>query len=71
VISAVLALYLNVFVLIMQSFLQIPALKEIAPTQNDPPFKPTQLVVLIAFVVLGVLAAIKFRDEPACATCSV
>jgi len=71
VISAVLALYLNVFVLIMQSFLQIPALKEIAPTQNDPPFKPTQLVVLIAFVVLGVLAAIKFRDEPARATCSV
>ena len=64
VISAVLALYLNVFVLIVQSFQKIPALKEIASTQNDPPFKLTQLVVLIAFFVLGVLAAVKFRGEP-------
>jgi len=70
VISAVLALYLNVFVLVVQSFLKISALKEIAPNQNDPPFKLAQLVVLIAFVVLGVLAAIKFRDEPARATSS-
>ena len=64
VISAVLALYLNVFVAIVQSFLKIPALKEIAPTQNDPAFKIIQLAVLIAFVVLGFVAAIKFRNEP-------
>ena len=63
VISAVLALYLNVFVLIVQSFLKIPALKEIAPTQNDPPFKLTQLVVLVVFIALGVVAAIRFRSE--------
>ena len=68
VISAVLALYLNVFVLIVQSFLKIPALKEIAPTQNDPRFKLTQLVVLVAFMALGIFAAIRFRIEPTTAT---
>lgn len=68
VISAVLALYLNVFVLIVQSFLKIPALNAIAPTQNDPPFKLTQLVVLVAFIALGIFAAIRFRNEPAPAT---
>ncbi len=64
VVSAVLALYLNLFVLIVQAFLKIPALKNIAPTQNDPPFKLTQLVVLVAFIALGIIAAINFRDEP-------
>ena len=64
VISAVFAFYLNVVVLVVQSFQKIPALKEISPTQNDPPFKITQLVVLLAFFTLGVIAAIKFRDRP-------
>jgi len=68
VISTVLALYLNVFVLVVQSFLKIPALKEIAPTQNEPPFKLTQLVVLVAFIALGIFAAIRFRREPTPAT---
>jgi hypothetical protein len=63
VVSAVLALYLNVFVLIVQAFLKIPALKNIAPTQNDPPFLIAQLVVLMLFVALGIAAAIKFRNE--------
>jgi len=65
VVSALFALYLNVFVLIVQSFQKIPALKELAPTQTDPPFEITQLVVLIAFIALGIVAAIKFRDEAA------
>jgi hypothetical protein len=64
VIGAILALYLNVFILVVQSFQKIPALQEIAPTQNDPPFKITQLVVLLAFIALGILAAIRFRPEP-------
>lgn len=64
VITAVLALYLNVFVLVVQSFMKIPALKALAPTQTESPFKFTQLTVLIIFVVLGVLAAIKFHVEP-------
>jgi hypothetical protein len=66
-ITAALALYLNTFVLVVQLFQKIPALKDIAPTQNDPPFKVTQLVVLLIFIVLGVVAAIKFRNEPVAA----
>ena len=64
VVTSVLALYFNVFVLIVQAFQKIPALKNIAPTQNDPPFKVTQLVVLVTFLVLGIFAAIRFRAEP-------
>ena len=65
VVCAVLALYLNIFVLIVQSFLKISPLKELAPTQTEPPFKLTQLLVLVLFVVLAIVAAIKFRNEPA------
>jgi hypothetical protein len=60
----VLALYFNVFVLIAQTFQKVPALKAIAPTQSEPPFAIAQLVVLVLFVVFGVAAAIKFRNEP-------
>jgi hypothetical protein len=59
--TAMIALYMNVFVLIVQSFEKIPALRVLAPTQTEPPFKLTQLVVLALFVVLAVVAAIKFR----------
>ncbi len=38
VIGAVIALYLNVFVLIAQQFMKVPALKVLAPTQSEPPF---------------------------------
>lgn len=57
VIGAVIALYLNVFVLVVQSFLRVPALKALAPTQSEPPFAVTQLIVLMLFCVLGFLAA--------------
>jgi hypothetical protein len=63
VITAVIALYLNVFVLIVQLFEKVPALKAIAPTQSEAPFKATQLVALVLFVVLASFAAIKFRSE--------
>ncbi|MEI9893485.1 MAG: hypothetical protein WDN28_06195 [Chthoniobacter sp.] len=65
VITAVMALYLNVFVGIVQSFLKIPALKALAPTQAELPFKIAQLTCLVLFVALGVLAAIRFREVPA------
>ena len=61
VITAATALYFNVFVLIVQSFQKIPALKELAPTQSEPPFAVTQLTVLVAFIVLTVLAVKNFR----------
>ena len=63
VVTVMIALYLNVFVLIVQLFQKVPALKVLAPTQSEPPFAVTQLVVLALFVVLTIIAAIKFRGE--------
>lgn len=63
VITAVLALYLNFFVLVVQAFLKTPFLNAIAPTQSDPPFKLTQLAVLLLFAILGFRAAVRFRAE--------
>jgi hypothetical protein len=68
VVTAVIALYFNVFVAVVQAFEKVPALKVMAPTQTEPPFKLTQLVVLALFVVLGIVAAIRFRNEPIRAT---
>jgi hypothetical protein len=63
VITAVIALYLNVFVPIAQAFMKVPALKAMAPMQSEPPFLIAQLVCMAIFVVLGIFAAIKFRSE--------
>ena len=68
VVTAVVALYLNVFVGIVQAFLKVPGLKDLAPTQTEPPFKLTQLVVLVLFVALAIFAAIRFRNDPVPAT---
>ena len=68
VVTAVIALYFNVFVAVVQAFEKVPSLKAMAPTQTEPPFKLTQLVVLALFVVLGIAAAIRFRNEPIRAT---
>jgi hypothetical protein len=65
VVTAMIAFYLNVFVLIVQSFMKVPALRALAPTQTEPPFKLTQLIVLVTFIVLTVVASIRFRIEPA------
>jgi len=65
VITATMALYLNVFVLVVQGFLKVPALKALAPTQSEPPFAITQGVVLLGFIVLTILATIRFRVQPA------
>jgi hypothetical protein len=63
VVGAVMALYLNVFVAVVQAFLKVPSLKALAPTQTEPPFKLTQLVVLAIFVVLGIVSVIKFHGH--------
>jgi hypothetical protein len=65
VVTAVIALYFNVFVLVVQTFEKIPALHAMAPTQTEQPFKLTQLIVLAIFVFLGIVAAIRFHPEPA------
>ena len=64
VIGAVISLYFNVFVGVVQSFEKIPALHAMAPTQTEQPFKLTQLAVLSLFVILTFVAAIRFRPEP-------
>src|SRR5438094_7678969 len=65
VVGASVTLYFNVFVGIVQSFEKIPALNAMAPTQTEQPFQLTQLSVLGLFIVLGFVAAIRFRPEPA------
>jgi hypothetical protein len=62
VITAVISLYFNVFVLIAQAFMKTPALKVLAPTQSEPPFLVSQLVCMLIFIVLGVLAVKNFRS---------
>jgi hypothetical protein len=63
VISAVVALYFNVFVLIVQLFEKVPALQALAPTQSEPPFQAAQLVALVIFAALAIRGAMKFRVE--------
>ena len=63
VITAMMALYLNVFVLIVQAFRKVPALNALAPTQTEAAFKITQLAVLAIFVVLTVVTTIRFHEE--------
>ena len=53
------------FVGVVQAFLKVPALHAVAPTQTEQPFKLTQLIVLALFVLLGIIAAIRFRPTPA------
>jgi len=61
VVSAIVALYFNVFVAIVQSFMKVPALKSLAPTQSEPPFFVAQLTVMAIFVALGIFSVRRFR----------
>ena len=61
VVTAALALYFNVFVLVVQAFQKVSFLQPLAPTQSEPPFQIAQGVVLVAFLVLGYLAVKRFR----------
>ena len=63
VVTAIIAQYFNVFVLIVQAFLKLPPLKALAPTQTEPPFAIAQAVNLVAFLVLGYLATKRFQPE--------
>jgi hypothetical protein len=65
VISAVTAQYLNFFVLIVQLFQKVPALKAWAPTQTEPVFVVAQLATLATFLGVGVVAAVRFRGGSA------
>lgn len=62
VVSAVTAQFLNFFVLIVQLFLKVPALKALAPTQTEPVFAVVQLATLAAFLGFGVVAGLRSRQ---------
>lgn len=61
VVGAVTLVYLNVFVLVAQLFLKVPAMHELAPTQREAPFLLVQAAVLASFVVLARRANTSFR----------
>jgi hypothetical protein len=61
VISALVAQYFNVFVLIVQAFQKVPGLHALAPTQAEPPFAVAQGLNLLAFIISGFLCVHRFR----------
>jgi len=60
-VSAILALYLNVFVGVVQAFLKVPTLRALAPKQTEPPFVVSQGIVFAAFVGVAIVAALRSR----------
>jgi len=61
--GVVIILFLNVFVVVAQTFAKVPVLHALAPTASEPPFLISELVVLVIFGLLGILALIKFHPE--------
>jgi hypothetical protein len=60
----VLAVYLNVFVAVVQAFMKVSFLHALAPSGKEPPFMIAQAVALIAFVIIGVIAFRRYRGSP-------
>jgi hypothetical protein len=65
VITSTIALYFNVFVLVVQLFEKVPALTALAPTQSEPPFKIAQGLVLLLFIILGTRGVMKYHPAGA------
>jgi hypothetical protein len=61
VVGSVVALYFNVFVLVVQAFLKVPALHGLAPKGSEPPFAIAQGIVLVLFILAGVLSVRRFH----------
>jgi len=63
VLTALASLYINVFVLLIQSFLKIPALAAVAPGNppSGPVFAVVQGIVLVFFVIMIIGAVRRFR----------
>jgi hypothetical protein len=61
IVTALIAFWFNVFVLVAQGFLKVPSLHALAPTGSEPPFAIAQSVVLLIFVVICVAALRKFH----------
>jgi len=59
--TALVGLYLNYFVAVVQSFQKIPALHALAPKGNEPPFVAAQVTLMLAFIVIGVVSVRRFH----------
>jgi hypothetical protein len=66
VVTAMVSLYLNIFVLIIQGFLKVPALHALAPSvpPAEPPFAVAQGLVLLFFILVIIGAVRRFRPPP-------
>ncbi len=66
-VTALLSLYFNVFVLVIQGFLKVPALHALAPGEppGGPVFAVVQLIMLVFFVIVIIGAVRRFRPMPA------
>src|SRR5262245_20129026 len=71
VVTALFALYLNVFVLVVQSFRTLASLTALAPTQSEPPFLIAQGAVLVIFLILGFVAVRSFHPERVVAAAAI
>jgi hypothetical protein len=47
----------------VQSSQKVPALRELAPTQTEPPFMAAQVLALLIFATLAVFATVRFHPE--------
>jgi hypothetical protein len=64
--AALVSLYLNVFVLVIQSFLKVPPLHALAPSvpPAEPPFAIVQGILLVFFVVAIIGVIRRYRPTP-------
>lgn len=60
-VSSIIALYLNVFVGVVQAFQKLPFLHPLAPNGSEPPFIIAQVLVMVIFIVLAILATKRFH----------
>jgi hypothetical protein len=67
IVSALVALYLNCFVAVIQAFMKVPFVHELAPTQSEPPFVIAQVVLLVVFIAFGFFSVRSFHPRPAVA----
>ena|SRR5450755_2945850 len=65
VVTAIAGFYFNFFVGVVMTFRRVPTLHELAPQQTEPAFVNTQLAVLAVFVILAIVALVKFHPERA------
>jgi hypothetical protein len=63
VVTAMMAFYLDAFVGVIQAFAKLSLLHALAPTQSEPPFLIAQVVLLVIFVALGIMAVRRFHPE--------